>query len=62
LSSRLDVLIQGVRLGALSHGQHEAHVDEAEAIGAELRAVFRGGSPAAPTNAPLWQRDGRAIW
>lgn len=42
LSFRLDNLIRDVRIGAHSHRQHEAHVDEAEGNANDLRAVFRG--------------------
>jgi hypothetical protein len=60
LSDRLDVLIRDVRLGTTSHRQHERNVDEAEAIGAELRAVFRQSTP--PSNPPLAIEGGRAWW
>ena len=42
ISYRLDNLIRDVRCGAQTHRQHEANVDEAEAIANDLRAVFRG--------------------
>ena len=60
LSDRLDRLIGDVRLGATSHRQHDAHVDEAEAIAAELRAVFR--APTIAAHPPLRQVGGRAVW
>ena len=60
LSDRLDQLIYDVRLGAKSQGQHEQHVDAAEAIAGELRAVFRGTGRA--QHPPLWQQGGRAAW
>jgi len=60
LSSRLDVLIRDVSIGARSHREHEQHVEEAEAIGAELRAVFR--LPTSSQNRPRWQDGGKAIW
>lgn len=42
LSYRLDNLIGDVSHGTLTHRQHEANVEEAEAIANDLRAVFRG--------------------
>lgn len=42
LVGRLDALAASVKAGARSVREHEAHVDEAEAISAALRALFRG--------------------
>jgi len=61
LGRRLRDLTVRVSAGATSHQQHDRNVDEAEAIAAELRAVFRGSS--APVHPPLWQDGGgRAAW
>lgn len=61
LSSRLDVLIRDVGLGANSHRELERQIEEAEAIAAGLRAVFR--SPTRAENPPRWQDgQGRAAW
>ena len=62
LSFRLDELIRDVRLGTRSHREHERHVEEAEAIGAGIRNVFRAPSGAAADRPPLAQRGGKAWW
>lgn len=63
LSARLDQLMFDVQLGATSHRQHESHVEEAEAIAAGIRAVFRAPSAAQPAeHPPLWHRGGKAAW
>lgn len=60
LSSRLDMLIRDVGLRAHSHREVERRIEEAEAIAAGIRGVFR--APSAPANPPLWQAGGRAAW
>ena len=61
LSSRLDVLIRDVGIGARSHRDVERQIDEAEAIAAGIRAVFRGAAPA--QNPPRWtDGQGKAAW
>jgi hypothetical protein len=62
LSSRLDVLIRDVGLGARSQREHDHLVDEAEAIATGIRAVFREPTRQDPSNPPLWQQGGKAIW
>jgi hypothetical protein len=61
-SDRLDRLQQQVSVGARSQREHDELVEEAEAIAAELRAVFRAPTPAMPVNPPLWQQGGKAAW
>lgn len=62
LGRRLRDLTIRVRHGSTSHRQHDRNVDEAEAISAELRAIFRSPTPPAE-NQPLWQNgQGQAAW
>ncbi|HEY0116273.1 MAG TPA: hypothetical protein VGB54_11165 [Allosphingosinicella sp.] len=62
LSDRLDLLIRDARAGAGSHREFERQVAEAEAIGAGVRAAFRGSTSPQPSNPPLWQQGGKAGW
>jgi hypothetical protein len=61
LSDRLDTLLRDVSVDARSQREHERRVDEAEAIAAELTAIFRKPAPAA-VHPPLWHEGGRAAW
>ena len=45
LSDRLDRLMHEVSLGARSQAEWTRLADEADTIGSQLRAVFRGGPP-----------------
>lgn len=60
LQSDLDELIRDVSIGASSQRQHEDHVDRAERIAGDLRAVFRGAER--PVHPPLLHSGGRALW
>jgi len=62
VGDRLDALQRDASVGAHSHREFERQAGEAEALSAELRAIFRGPPAGAPRNPPLWQRDGKAAW
>lgn len=53
LSCRLQDLTEKVRRGARSWREHDNHIDEAESVAAELRAVFRGRAE----NPPLMEKQ-----
>jgi hypothetical protein len=61
LSDRLDGLLRDASTPATSHREFERQADEAEAIAADLRRIYRGRE-AGPVNPPLWQDGGRAAW
>lgn len=62
LRSRLEQLILDVRYRSPNTiAAFERSVEEAESIGAGIRAVFRGGA-LPPENPPLEHRGGRAWW
>lgn len=62
LSDRLDALIRDVRLGATAQREHDRHVDEAEAIAAGIRAIFRQPTPPRPVHPPLGRELGGTWW
>ncbi len=63
LTDRFDTLTHRARLGDVCPRQYDELESEAQAIAADLVAVFRG-RPTTPTNPPLYvSRDGtKAAW